>query len=132
MDVKFLKLQENNLDKKYNAMLREHSICSNIIIGENFAQDTITDSRKVYHDIDKFQEEEIIDDIKEYVKKYDATRNDFYNYVNSNWIKKQQEILDKTKLPFIKADSFRIKQQDVYSSIIVAIDDYMNKNSTIK
>ena len=129
MDVKFLKLQENNLDKKYNAMLREHSICSNIIMGENFARDTISDSRKVYRDIDKYQEEEIIDDIKEYVKDYSETKQDFYNYVNSKWIKKQQELLDKTKLPFIKVDSFRIKQQDMYSNIIVMIDDYMNKNS---
>ena len=129
MDTRYLKLQENSLDKKYNAMLRQHSLCANIITGENFARDTITDSRKVYRDIDKYQEEEIIDDIKEYVKHYKGTTEDYYNYVNGGWIKKQQELLDKTDLPFIKVDGFRIKQQEVYSNIIVTVDDYLNKNS---
>ena len=129
MDKKFLKLNENNLDKAYNAMLRQRSMCINIIADENFAHDIIKDSRKVYHDIEKYQEEAIIDVIKDYRKTYHEVKDDYYNYVNGKWLEKQQELLDKTNLPFIKVDSFRIKQQEVYSNIIIAIDNYLNIHS---
>jgi len=126
METKFLKLEENNLDKLYNEMLKKHSMCTYIIAGENFAKGVIGDRRKVYHDIERYQEEMIISDIATEYKNHDKTRDDYYDYVNGSWLKKQQELLDKTDLPFIKVDSFRIKQQEVYSNIIVAINDYMN------
>ena len=132
MATKFLKLEENHLDKLYNDMLRERSECANIISGENFAEDVIIDSRKVYHDIEQHQEEEILKDIKIHMETDKEPQEDFYNYVNGNWLKKQQEILDKSKLPFIKVDSFRIKQQEVYSSIILTLNNYLEVNSGTK
>lgn len=125
----FLKLHENNLDKLYNDMLRQHSLCTNIISVENFAEDVIMDRRKVYHDIDKYQEDELIKDIKLHNDNTEPPKDDYYNYVNSGWLKKQQQILDKSKLPFIKVDNFRIKQQEVYSSIILTLNNYLEVNS---
>ena len=129
MAKQFLKLQENQLDKLYNNMLKEHSVCTNIISGENFAEDVISDSRRVYRDISKHQEDELLIDIHDRNKKLNAAKDNFYGLVNGEWLKKQQEILDKTKLPFIKVDSFRIKQQEVFSNIILTLDNYMNVNA---
>lgn len=129
MAKEFLKLEENHLDKLYNDMLRQHSLCTNIISVENFAEDVIMDRRKVYHDIEKYQEDELIKDIKLHNDNTEKPKDDYYNYVNSSWLKKQQEILDKSKLPFIKVDSFRIKQQEVYSSIILTLNNYLEVNS---
>lgn len=129
MAKQFLKLQENQLDKLYNNMLKEHSVCTNIISGENFAEDVISDSRRVYHDISKHQEDELLIDIHDRNKKFNAAKDNFYGLVNGEWLKKQQEILDKTKLPFIKVDSFRVKQQEVFTDIILTLDSYMNVNA---
>jgi hypothetical protein len=65
MAKQFLKLQENNLDKLYNTMLKEHSLCTNVITGDNFAEDVISDTRKVYNDITKHQEEQLLYEIRE-------------------------------------------------------------------
>jgi putative endopeptidase len=129
MATKFLKIDENNLDKLYNNMLKEHSLCTNIIAGENFTENVITDRRKVYNDIEKYQEKEIIKDIKLHIDTLEEPKEDFYNYVNARWLKKQQEIVDKSNLPFIKVDSFRVKQQEVYSDIILSLDNYLKVNS---
>lgn len=132
MAKQFLKLHENFLDKLYNNRLKEHSLCTNIITGDNFAEDVITDSRKVYRDVSKHQEEELISNIHKRNINFRETKQNFYGSVNGEWLKKQQELLDKAKLPFIKVDSFRIKQQEVFSSIIVTLDNYMNVNSKKK
>ena len=82
MAKQFLKLQENQLDKLYNNMLKEHSVCTNIISGENFAEDVISDSRRVYHDISKHQEDELLIDIHDRNKKLNAAKDNFYGLVN--------------------------------------------------
>lgn len=129
MAKQFLKLQENNLDKLYNTMLKEHSLCTNVITGDNFAEDVISDTRKVYNDITKHQEEQLLYEIRERHKMHDEVKQDYYSVVNGKWLKKQQELLDKTKLPFIKVDSFRIKQQEVFANIILTLDNYMSVNA---
>ena len=126
----FLKLQENHLDRLYNNMLKKHGICSDIISSENFAEATIKDGRGVYNDLEKYREKSFVEDIKMQERTYPKTKQDYYGTVNGVWIKKQQSLIDKSKLPFIKVDSFRIKQQEVYSNILLTIDNYMNVNDT--
>lgn len=127
---RFLKLQENHLDRLYNNMFKRHSLCTDIISSENFAKDIIKDGRGVYDDLEEYREKSFVNDINEHNKSYPISRQDFYTYINGIWIKKQQELIDKSKIPFIKVDSFRIKQQEVYSNIILTIDNYMKINDT--
>ena len=86
----FLKLHENFLDKLYNNRLKEHSLCTNIITGDNFAEDVITDTRKVYRDVSKHQEEELISNIHKRNINFSETKQNFYGSVNGEWLKKQQ------------------------------------------
>ena len=129
MESQFLKLKENHLDELYNDILKQHSLCTNIITGENFAEEVISDSRKVYHDVSRHQEEQILKDIRTCNKDHEKTKQDYYGHVNGEWLRKQQQILDKTKLPFIKVDSFRVKQQEVYADMIITLDKYMKENA---
>jgi len=126
----FLKLKENHLDRLYNNLLKQHSLCTDIISSENFAEETIKDGRGTYDDLEKYRERTFVNDINDHTRNNGKTKQDYYNYVNGVWIKKQQKLIDKSKIPFIKVDSFRIKQQEVYSNILITIDNYLNVNDT--
>lgn len=127
---RFLKLQENQLDKLYNNMFKRHSLCTDIISTENFAEETIKDGRNIYDDLEEYREKSFVDTINEQNKIYPISQQDFYTYINGIWINKQQKLIDKSKIPFIKVDSFRIKQQEVYSNIILTLDNYIRINDT--
>jgi putative endopeptidase len=61
-------------------------------------------------------------------------RNDFYNYVNFQWIETQAEKIKKEDKFYVQLDSFRIAQENVYYELMELTKEYItnNKNERAK
>jgi putative endopeptidase len=57
---------------------------------------------------------------------------DFYDYVNYEWIQKQTEKLKDQPKYYVEVDDFRIVQDKVYKEVIGYVDDFIKHNSTTK
>lgn len=55
-------------------------------------------------------------------------RNDYYTYINYEWITDQTKQLQKTNKFYVQVDSFRIAQEKVYYELIDITKDYIRDN----
>ena len=59
-------------------------------------------------------------------------KNDYYTYINYQWISdKTKELQQKSKY-YVQVDSFRITQEKVYYELIDIIKDYIKTNDSTK
>ena len=127
MSENFLKTKENDLDKLYQNIINEVSSCTHVITNK-FAASTISEQRKHYNDIEHATLETILRDIKKNKEMEGLAKNDYYTYVNDKWIKSQERIINKVKLPFIKVDTFRVFQTQTNATILTVLDKYIKAN----
>jgi hypothetical protein len=59
-------------------------------------------------------------------------KNDFYNYINYQWIAKKSDELKSVQKYYVQVDSFRIGQEKVYYELIDIVKDYIKNNNTSK
>ena len=59
-------------------------------------------------------------------------QNDFYTFINYNWISKKHNELKKEQKYYVQVDSFRIIQEKVYYEMIDIVKDYTKNNNTPK
>ena len=55
-------------------------------------------------------------------------RNDYYTYINYEWITNQTKQLQKTNKFYVQVDSFRIAQEKVYYELIDITKEYIKNN----
>jgi len=71
---------------------------------------------------------------KEFVKfhkeKKHLPNQDFYNYVNADWIKEQTEDLKKKPVYYVQIDDFRMTQDKVYREVMEYTKEYVKANPT--
>lgn len=63
--------------------------------------------------------------------KYTA-KNDYYTYINYQWIAEKTKELKTEKKYYVQADSFRITQEKVYYELIEIVKDYIKHNKSAK
>jgi len=59
-------------------------------------------------------------------------QNDYYTYINYNWIHKQTKELAKINKFYVQMDNFRITQEKVYYELIEIVKEYIKNNDTAK
>ena len=59
-------------------------------------------------------------------------RNDYYTYINYEWITDQTKQLQNTKKFYVQIDSFRIAQEKVYYELIDITKEYIKDNHGTK
>ena len=59
-------------------------------------------------------------------------RNDYYTYINYQWIAKKTEELQKTKKFYVQMDNFRMVQEKVYYELMEIVKEYIKTNDTAK
>ena len=59
-------------------------------------------------------------------------QNDYYTYINYNWIHKQTKELTKINKFYVQMDNFRITQEKVYYELIEIVKEYIKNNDTAK
>jgi putative endopeptidase len=59
-------------------------------------------------------------------------QNDYYTYINYNWINKQTKELARNKKFYVQMDNFRITQEKVYYELIEIVKEYIKTNDTAK
>jgi putative endopeptidase len=60
------------------------------------------------------------------------SNNDFFSYINEDWIQTQEEKLKKQLKYYAQVDNFRIVQEKVYYEVIGYVNDYIKSNPTSK
>ncbi len=87
------------------------------------------ESEKSYNEFAKTLKDEFIQLKKN--KKFQAN-NDFYDYVNYEWIQKAGEKVKKNPKYYVQIDDFRITQDHVYQELIGYTEQYLKKNNDKK
>jgi predicted metalloendopeptidase len=59
-------------------------------------------------------------------------RNDYYTYINYQWMSEKSKELKKEKKYYVQIDSFRITQEKVYYELIDIVKEYIKNNDTPK
>lgn len=59
-------------------------------------------------------------------------QNDYYTYINYNWIHKQTKELARNKKFYVQLDNFRITQEKVYYELMDIVKEYIKTNDTAK
>jgi putative endopeptidase len=57
-------------------------------------------------------------------------KNDYYTYINYQWMAKKGEEIKKKQKYYVQVDSFRIGQEKVYYELIDIVKDYIKNNDT--
>jgi putative endopeptidase len=57
-------------------------------------------------------------------------RNDYYTYINYQWISKKSKELKSVQKYYVQVDSFRISQEKVYYELIDIVKEYIKNNDT--
>lgn len=57
-------------------------------------------------------------------------KNDYYTYINYQWMAKKSEEIKKDQKYYVQVDSFRITQEKVYYELIDIVKDYIKNNDT--
>jgi len=60
------------------------------------------------------------------------SRNDFFSYINEDWIQTQEEKLKKQLKYYSQVDNFRIVQEKVYYEVMGYVNNYIKENPTLK
>jgi putative endopeptidase len=59
-------------------------------------------------------------------------QDDFYTYINYQWMAKKHKELQKEQKYYVQVDSFRITQEKVYYEMIDIVKEYIKENDTPK
>jgi len=59
-------------------------------------------------------------------------QNDYYTYINYQWIAETSKELEKTQKYYVQIDSFRVTQEKVYKELIEIVKEYISKNNSKK
>jgi predicted metalloendopeptidase len=59
-------------------------------------------------------------------------KNDYYTYINYQWMAKKGEEIKKDQKYYVQVDSFRISQEKVYYELIDIVKNYIKHNDTPK
>lgn len=62
--------------------------------------------------------------------KIDETRQDFYTYINVDWLKRTEAELKEKQKYYVQIDDFRITQEKVYYELIDYVKKYIKENPT--
>ncbi len=65
-------------------------------------------------------------------KKENQPNEDYYDYVNNQWLKEQTAILKKHPTYYVEVDDFRVVQDKVYKEVIKYTNDFVKENPTSK
>ena len=57
-------------------------------------------------------------------------QDDYYNYVNFQWIETQSEMIKKESKFYVQVDSFRVGQENVYYELMEMVKTYTAENSS--
>jgi putative endopeptidase len=57
-------------------------------------------------------------------------QDDYYTYINYQWMAKKHKELQKEQKYYVQIDSFRMTQEKVYYELIDIVKDYVKKNNT--
>jgi hypothetical protein len=57
-------------------------------------------------------------------------QNDYYTYINYQWMAKKSDELKSVQKYYVQVDSFRIAQESVYYELIDIVKDYFKNNNT--
>ena len=57
-------------------------------------------------------------------------QNDYYTYINYQWMAKKTDELKSVQKYYVQVDSFRIVQENVYYELIDIVKDYIKHNNT--
>jgi putative endopeptidase len=61
-----------------------------------------------------------------------TTRNDYYTYINYQWMAKKSKELETEQKYYVQIDSFRITQEKVYYELMDIVKEYIKNNDTPK
>jgi predicted metalloendopeptidase len=75
--------------------------------------------------VDKFKYMNVLD-----IKHHNLITNDFYNYVNLQWMK--EIVIDDEPKYYVEVDNFRIIQEKVFYELVQYVKEYTTKNKTSK
>jgi hypothetical protein len=59
-------------------------------------------------------------------------KNDYYTYINYQWIEDKTKELEKKNKYYVQVDSFRIIQEKVYYELIDYVKEYIRTNKSAK
>jgi putative endopeptidase len=59
-------------------------------------------------------------------------KDDYYTYINYQWITKKTQELKKTQKYYVQVDSFRVTQEKVYYELIDIVKNYIKNNNSPK
>ena len=59
-------------------------------------------------------------------------QDDYYTYINYQWLEKKHEELKKNQKYYVQVDSFRVTQEKVYYELMEIVKEYIKKNSSSK
>ena len=59
-------------------------------------------------------------------------KNDYYTYINYQWIEDKTKELEKKNKYYVQVDSFRITQEKVYYELIDYVKEYIKENKSAK
>jgi len=80
---------------------------------------------KANHDIEK----ELINLFKiPFTPGHITPQDDYYTYINYQWLEKQHEKLKKEQKYYVQVDSFRVTQEKVYYELIDIVKEFIKKN----
>ena len=121
------KIKKNKTYKNTNSIL----ICNEIKsvenkIEEKFKNDLKNSSLKSNFNLENY----IIKSIRETRKFKIKPQDDFFTYINENWIKQFKPLPSQDYIT--KQDDFRLIQDKVYKDLDNLIEDYVNKNKNSK
>ena len=60
------------------------------------------------------------------------SKDDYYTYINYEWINTQTQKLKKTLKYYVQVDSFRVTQDKVYYELIDIVKSYIKNNNSEK
>lgn len=79
--------------------------------------------------VDKNVEKELIKMFKiPFTPGHIKPQDDYYTYINYQWIEKKHKELQKEQKYYVQVDSFRVTQEKVYYELIDIVKDYIKKN----
>jgi putative endopeptidase len=59
-------------------------------------------------------------------------RDDYYTYINYQWLEKQHKKLQQEQKYYVQVDSFRVTQEKVYYELMDIVKEYVSKNASSK
>ena len=59
-------------------------------------------------------------------------QDDYYTYINYQWLEKKHKELKKEKKYYVQVDSFRVTQEKVYYELMEIVKEYIGKNKSSK